>query len=164
MYHVWSKSIEGQCILTKLGTYLIVKRIWNPIDFQGQGSRSPGQIFRWGDTPRFALLEPTIYHTRGELANQYTINTFKLLNILPFWFAYFPFLNSLALRRKSKDWLTQNQDNVSKWGDMSFGGLLFQWASTIKIQLQLRKQTIFKIFLATYQSVQIKFNSEWYLV
>ena len=26
-----------QCILTKLGTYLVLKRIWNPIDFQGQG-------------------------------------------------------------------------------------------------------------------------------
>ena len=41
--------------MTKLGTYLALKRIWNPIDFQGQRSRSPGQIFRWGDTPHFAL-------------------------------------------------------------------------------------------------------------
>jgi hypothetical protein len=24
-----------------------------------------------------------------------------------------------ALRRKSKDWLARNQDNVSEWGDMS---------------------------------------------
>jgi len=24
-----------------------------------------------------------------------------------------------ALRRKSKDWLAQNQDNVSEWSDMS---------------------------------------------
>jgi hypothetical protein len=31
-----------------------------------------------------------------------------------------------ALRRKSKDWLARNQDNVSKWGDMSIHGLLFQ--------------------------------------
>ena len=38
-----------------LGTYLVLKRIWNPIDFQGQRSRSPGQIFRRGDMPRFAL-------------------------------------------------------------------------------------------------------------
>ena len=42
-------------ILTKLGTYLDLKRIWNPIDFQGQRSTSQGLIFRWGDTPRFAL-------------------------------------------------------------------------------------------------------------
>jgi hypothetical protein len=31
-----------------------------------------------------------------------------------------------ALRRKSKDWLARNQDNVSEWGDMSIHGLLFQ--------------------------------------
>ena len=31
-----------------------------------------------------------------------------------------------ALRRKSKDWLAWNLDNVSEWGDMSICGLLFQ--------------------------------------
>ena len=31
-----------------------------------------------------------------------------------------------GLRRKSKDWLPRNQDNVSEWGDMSIHGLLFQ--------------------------------------
>jgi len=31
-----------------------------------------------------------------------------------------------ALRRKSKDWLAWNQDNVSEWSDMSTHGLLFQ--------------------------------------
>jgi hypothetical protein len=31
-----------------------------------------------------------------------------------------------ALRRKSKDWLARNQDNVSEWGDMSIHRLLFQ--------------------------------------
>jgi hypothetical protein len=31
-----------------------------------------------------------------------------------------------ALRRKSKDWLARNQDNVSKWRDMSIRGSLFQ--------------------------------------
>jgi hypothetical protein len=29
-----------------------------------------------------------------------------------------------ALRRKSKDWLTRNQDNVSEWSDTSTPGLL----------------------------------------
>jgi hypothetical protein len=29
-----------------------------------------------------------------------------------------------ALRRKSKDWSTRNQDNVSEWGDMLIRGLL----------------------------------------
>ena len=42
-----------------------------------------------------------------------------------------------ALSRKSKDWLARNQNNVSEWGDMSIHGLLFQWASTIKIQLSV---------------------------
>ena len=36
-----------------------------------------------------------------------------------------------ALRRKSKDWLARNQDNVSEWSDMYTRGLLNQWASTI---------------------------------
>ena len=31
-----------------------------------------------------------------------------------------------ALRRKSKDWLARNQDNVFEWGDMTIRGLLFQ--------------------------------------
>ena len=31
-----------------------------------------------------------------------------------------------ALKRKSKDWLARNQDNVSPWGYMSIHGLLFQ--------------------------------------
>jgi hypothetical protein len=29
-----------------------------------------------------------------------------------------------ALRRKDKDWLARNQDNVSEWGNMSICGLL----------------------------------------
>jgi len=32
----------------------------------------------------------------------------------------------VAFRRKTKDWLARNQDNVSEWGDMSIHGLLFQ--------------------------------------
>ena len=31
-----------------------------------------------------------------------------------------------VLRRKSKDWLARNQDNVYEWGDMSIRRLLFQ--------------------------------------
>ena len=42
-----------------------------------------------------------------------------------------------VLKSKNKDWLARNQDNVSEWSDMSTRGLLFQWASTIKIQLSL---------------------------
>ena len=31
-----------------------------------------------------------------------------------------------ALRRKSKDWLAWNQNNVFEWSDISTSGLLFQ--------------------------------------
>jgi hypothetical protein len=31
-----------------------------------------------------------------------------------------------ALRRKSKDWLARNRNNVSEWSDMSTRGLLLQ--------------------------------------
>ena len=31
-----------------------------------------------------------------------------------------------ALRRKNKDWLARNHDNVCEWADMSIRGLLFQ--------------------------------------
>ena len=47
------------------------------------------------------------------------------------------FAKHAALRRKSKGWLAQNQDIVSEWGDISIHGLLFQLASTIKIQLSV---------------------------
>ena len=42
-----------------------------------------------------------------------------------------------ALRRKSKDGLVRNQNNVSDWSDMSIRGLLFQLARTINIQLSM---------------------------
>jgi hypothetical protein len=38
-----------------------------------------------------------------------------------------------ALRNKNKDWLAQNQDNLSEWSYMTARRLLLQWASTIKI-------------------------------
>jgi hypothetical protein len=40
-----------------------------------------------------------------------------------------------ALSSKCKDWFARNQNNVPEWSDMSTRGLLFQWASTTKIQL-----------------------------
>jgi hypothetical protein len=39
--------------------------------------------------------------------------------------------NEIMMRfAKNKDWLDQNKDNVSEWGDMSIRGLLFQLANT----------------------------------
>ena len=44
-----------------------------------------------------------------------------------------------TLRSKSKDWFTRNQDNVSELSNMytCTCRLLFQWASTTKIQLSI---------------------------
>jgi hypothetical protein len=42
-----------------------------------------------------------------------------------------------AFRRENTHWLARNQDNVSEWSDMSTCVLLFQLASTIKIQLNV---------------------------
>jgi hypothetical protein len=36
------------------------------------------------------------------------------------------FAKHAALRRKNKNWLAKNQDNLSEWGDMCLRGLLFQ--------------------------------------
>jgi hypothetical protein len=57
-----------QWILTNLGTYLDLKRIWKPIDFQGQRSRSQSLIFRRGDKPRFAL--PLLYNETWRKAHR----------------------------------------------------------------------------------------------
>jgi hypothetical protein len=42
-----------------------------------------------------------------------------------------------ACSSKEKDRLARNQNNVSERGHMSIHRLLFQWASTIKIQLSM---------------------------
>jgi hypothetical protein len=42
-----------------------------------------------------------------------------------------------ALRKKNKDRLARNRNNVSEWSDMFTPVLLFQWASTIKLQLSV---------------------------
>jgi hypothetical protein len=47
--------VSKSCYTFVVPLSLDLKRIWNPIDFQGQRSRSQGLIFRRGDTPRFAL-------------------------------------------------------------------------------------------------------------
>jgi hypothetical protein len=65
----------------------------------------------------------------------------------------------VALRRKSKDWLARNQNNVSGWSDMSIRGLLFQWASTIKKQLSML--FLYKVNLIII-SLQINLFSPWY--
>jgi hypothetical protein len=65
-----------------------------------------------------------------------------------------------ALRRKSKDLLARNQDNVSKWCDMSFCWLLFPWVSTIKKSNQGCWSSI-KVDLIV-NSLKITLFSSWY--
>ena len=43
----------------------------------------------------------------------------------------------VALWNKGKGWLAGNQNNVSEWSDMFTRELLFQWASTLKVQLSV---------------------------
>ena len=59
------------------------------------------------------------------------------LNHIPYnWYLMCCFCaKHAALRRKIKDRLARNQDNVSEWDNMSIHRLLFQWANTIKMQL-----------------------------
>jgi hypothetical protein len=64
-----------------------------------------------------------------------------------------------ALRRKSKDWLARNQNNVSEWSDMSTRGLLFQWSSTIKIQLSVLVKYKADLIII---SLKINLYSPWY--
>jgi hypothetical protein len=92
-----------QWILTKRGTYLVLKRIRNPIDFQVQRSRSPGQIFRRRDTPRFALPLFNFYSTYF-MRVQYS---FFILII----FSYFPFM---GINLTLKFWYFQRNNFVIK--------------------------------------------------
>jgi len=38
---------------------------------------------------------------------------------------------------KGKDWLARNHDNMSQWSEIFIRGLLFQWASTITLQISV---------------------------
>jgi hypothetical protein len=55
--------------------------------------------------------------------------------------------------------MTQNQDNVSEWGDMSIRELLFLSTSTIKIQLSVL--VLYKGDLIII-SLEINLFSPWY--
>ena len=46
-------------------------------------------------------------------------------------------VKNAALRRKRKDWMAQNQDNVFEWSDMSIRRRLFQCSNTINTQLRV---------------------------
>ena len=64
-----------------------------------------------------------------------------------------------AFRRKSKDCLTRNQDNVSAWTNMSIRGLLFQWVSTKKIKISVLVEYKADLIII---SLKINLFSLWY--
>jgi hypothetical protein len=45
-----------------------------------------------------------------------------------------------SLMSKSKDWLSRNQNNVFECSNKSTSELLFQWVSTVKIQLSVQSE------------------------
>jgi len=55
-------------LLSKLGTYLVFKRIWNPIDFQGQGHQVKF-------LPHNILVNTLEYHTIGTILKYHTVGT-----------------------------------------------------------------------------------------
>ena len=52
-----------------------------------------------------------------------------------------------ASSRKSKNLLARNEDNVSYWIDKFLRGLLFQWASTMKVQLSVLVEYKANVFI-----------------
>jgi hypothetical protein len=64
---------------------------------------------------------------------------------------------STLLRSKIKNWLAQDLVNVCKWSDMSIRRLLFQWASTIKIQLTPWRWKIPHLALNNNQSLKLEY-------
>ena len=69
------------------------------------------------------------------------------------------FAKYAALRRKNKDWLARNQNNVSVWSDMSTRGLLFQWANNIKIIFSVLAKNKADLIII---SLKINLFSPWY--
>jgi hypothetical protein len=82
-----------QWILTKLGIYLVLKRIWNPIDFQGQRSRSKVKslgvalvwclivMLIWADNSKMNILSYLIVPIWFRMHHVHVENWMKLQNI-----------------------------------------------------------------------------------
>ena len=91
----------------------------------------------WIETSVNILEDSQIYYILEKNLTTILFNFFNKKNVLHRIGICCFFTKHAALRKKIKDWLTQNQNNVSEWGDMFICGLLFQWASTIKIKLSV---------------------------
>jgi hypothetical protein len=134
--------------------YLVLRWVWNPIDFQGQRSKSNVKFL--GEGIRHALRCPCSIFSHGyQIINISHHICGAMVSVLASSAVDRGFeprsgqtkdyiigicclsAKHAALRRKSNHWLARNQTNVSEWSDMSTRGLLFQWASTIKIKLNV---------------------------
>jgi hypothetical protein len=83
---------------------------------------------------RCFLLEFEILNaTSWQCPNQFDVNTNCKITTI----AYLEFACDNWWTRSITNSLTRNQYIVSEWSDMSIRGLLFQWASTIKILLRV---------------------------
>jgi len=83
---------------------------------------------------RISVLASSVVDRVGSCPGRVKPKTVKCVFTLFFHWAH-------ILKSKSKDWLAHNQDNVYEWSDIFTRGLLFQWASTIKIQLRCLSST-----------------------
>jgi hypothetical protein len=66
------------------------------------------------------------------------------------------------LMSMSKYWVARNPPRVSKWSDISTSGLLFQWASTIIIQLSILVLYKADIFIIIIISSKCHLFLSWY--
>ena len=81
-------------------------------------------IYTWNNNIKMTFQNKISFKENKQKLNYPTVHNIDIC-----WFS----AKHTALRRKRKDGLVLNQDNL--WGGMFIRSLLFQWDSTIKVQL-----------------------------
>jgi hypothetical protein len=81
-------------------------------------------IYTWNNNIKMTFQNKISFKENKQKLNYPTVHNIDIC-----WFS----AKHTALRRKRKDGLVLNQDNL--WGGMFICSLLFQWDSTIKVQL-----------------------------
>jgi hypothetical protein len=93
-------------------------------------------IYRWYNSEHALLQYSFASSSPGQIKQDYDIGIFNFST------------NHAVLMSKSKDWLAQNQDNVSS--GVSTRRLLFQRVSTTKIQFSVLDNTYGLFSLSTF--------------